>query len=88
MEDDDRQDLILNRLHFIALLPLAATLSACEAVVLNPSGDIAVQLRDLVVISTTLMLLVMVPVMAFLIAVSPPVRRSRNRHEGAQSDAA
>ena len=43
-----------------ALLPL----SACDAVVLHPAGDVAVQQRDLILIATGLMLLVIVPVMA------------------------
>lgn len=39
-----------------------ALLAGCKAVVLNPSGDVAVQQRDLIVISTVLMLLIIVPV--------------------------
>jgi cytochrome o ubiquinol oxidase subunit 2 len=46
------------------LLPLAAALSGCDFVVLAPAGDVAAQQRDLVVISTILMLLIVVPVMA------------------------
>jgi cytochrome o ubiquinol oxidase subunit 2 len=38
-------------------------LCACHAVVLNPSGDVAQQQRDLLVYSTVLMLIVIVPVM-------------------------
>ena len=41
-------------------------LAGCNTVVLNPSGDIAVQQAHLVVVSTLLMLLIIVPVM-FLI---------------------
>ncbi|WP_410010564.1 ubiquinol oxidase subunit II [Phyllobacterium zundukense] len=52
-----------NRLLSIALLPLFASVTACNAVVMNPSGDVAVQQRDLVIISTVLMLLIIVPVM-------------------------
>src|SRR5262249_3166613 len=47
-----------------ALLPLVLLLGACKAEVLSPSGDIALQQRDLVIISTVLMLLIIVPVMA------------------------
>jgi cytochrome o ubiquinol oxidase subunit 2 len=47
-----------------ALLPLIVLLSGCNAVVLHPSGDVAMQQRDLVVISTVLMLLIIIPVMA------------------------
>ncbi|EGD57188.1 cytochrome o ubiquinol oxidase subunit II [Novosphingobium nitrogenifigens DSM 19370] len=45
------------------VLPLAALLSGCDWVVLNPSGDIARQQANLVVVSTALMLLIIVPVM-------------------------
>ena len=43
-------------------LLVAALLSGCDAVVMSPSGDVAVQQRDLLVWSTILMLLVIVPV--------------------------
>lgn len=46
---------------------LALPLSACDWVVMNPSGDIAVQQRDLILISTALMLLIVVPVMALVV---------------------
>ena len=47
---------------WLAVLPLALLTSGCDWVVMSPSGDIAVQLRDLVLISTGLMLLIIVPV--------------------------
>ncbi len=47
-----------------AALSLTGALSACNAVVLHPSGDVAQQQGDLVVASTLLMLLIIVPVMA------------------------
>jgi cytochrome o ubiquinol oxidase subunit 2 len=51
------------KLHRIfALLPLAAILSACNAVMLHPSGDVAVQQRDLIIYATELMLIVILPV--------------------------
>lgn len=56
-----------SRLRLIATLPLCAVLAACDFVVLNPSGDIAAQQRDLLVTSTMLMLLIIVPVMALTI---------------------
>ena len=46
-----------------AVLP-ALMISGCNWVVMSPSGDIAVQQRDLVLISTGLMLLIIVPVIA------------------------
>ncbi|MBR0692077.1 ubiquinol oxidase subunit II [Bradyrhizobium lablabi] len=54
----------MRALKLLALLPLAAALGGCDYVVLAPAGDIAAQQRDLVVISTVLMLLIVVPVMA------------------------
>lgn len=54
----------MSRLRIIALLPLLGILGGCNAVVLDPSGDVAVQQRDLVLLATWLMLLIVVPVMA------------------------
>ena len=48
----------------LAALPL---LSGCGLVVLDPAGDIARQQGNLIVISTVLMLLIIVPVMALTI---------------------
>ncbi|RYH06500.1 MAG: ubiquinol oxidase subunit II, partial [Alphaproteobacteria bacterium] len=51
------------------LLPLAVlpVLTGCDLVVLNPAGDVAQQQGDLVVISTLLMLIIIVPVMALTV---------------------
>ena len=46
---------------------LAAPLAGCNWVVMNPTGDIAVQQRDLILISTALMLLIVLPVMALVV---------------------
>ncbi|MCP1974727.1 cytochrome o ubiquinol oxidase subunit 2 [Bradyrhizobium elkanii] len=51
----------------LALLPFAALLGGCDFVVLAPAGDIAAQQRDLVVISTVLMLIIVLPVMALTV---------------------
>lgn len=51
-------------LRSLVLLPAFALLSGCNAVLLSPSGDVAVQQRDLIIISTVLMLLIIVPVIA------------------------
>ncbi|MGN6691595.1 MAG: ubiquinol oxidase subunit II [Sphingopyxis sp.] len=48
----------------LAALPL---LSGCGMVVLDPAGDVARQQGDLIVISTVLMLLIIVPVMALTV---------------------
>ncbi|HEX8046391.1 ubiquinol oxidase subunit II [Rhizobium sp.] len=44
------------------VLPLFLLLSGCNLVVMAPSGDIAVQQRDLIVVSTVLMLIIIIPV--------------------------
>ena len=82
----------MNRLRLIVVLPILALLGGCNFVVLDPSGDVAVQQRNLLIESTGLMLLIIVPVMALTIyfawryrasnksaAHSPPVRRVRSR---------
>jgi cytochrome o ubiquinol oxidase subunit 2 len=43
---------------------LAAALTGCKMVVMSPSGDVAVQQRDMIVQSTILLLLIIVPVIA------------------------
>lgn len=48
----------------LAVLPL---LSGCGMVVLDPAGDVAKQQGDLIVLSTALMLLIIVPVMALTV---------------------
>ena len=68
----------MRRLRYLILLPLAGFLSGCNFVVLHPSGDVAVQQRDLLVMSTGLMLLIIVPVMV-LTAVFAWRYRARNR---------
>jgi cytochrome o ubiquinol oxidase subunit 2 len=49
------------------LVPLAALLSGCNAVVLSPAGDVAARQRDLLLISTGLMLLIIIPVLALTV---------------------
>ncbi|MGV3770232.1 MAG: ubiquinol oxidase subunit II [Sphingobium phenoxybenzoativorans] len=53
-------------MRFLAPL-LLLPLSACNWVVMNPAGDVAVQQRDLILISTGLMLLIILPVMALTV---------------------
>jgi len=45
----------------LAVAPLAL-LASCKMVVMNPAGDVAVQQRDLILLATGLMLLIIVPV--------------------------
>jgi cytochrome o ubiquinol oxidase subunit 2 len=58
---------ILSRLRIFLLLPLVALLGGCNFVVMNPAGDVAVQQRDLVVVSVVLMLIIIIPVMALTV---------------------
>ena len=48
----------------LLLAPALLALGGCDWVVMNPSGDIAVQQRDLIILATALMLLIIVPVIA------------------------
>jgi cytochrome o ubiquinol oxidase subunit II len=66
----------LSRLRILFLLPVMALLGGCNFVVLNPSGDVAWQQRDLVVISTVLMLLIIVPVMVLIVLFAWRYRQS------------
>jgi cytochrome o ubiquinol oxidase subunit 2 len=49
-------------LRFLALLAAFALLGGCNMVVLNPAGDVALQERNLILASTGLMLLIILPV--------------------------
>ncbi|MCJ2179152.1 ubiquinol oxidase subunit II [Novosphingobium album (ex Hu et al. 2023)] len=60
-----RQTSVLARV--LAALSLTGALSACNTVVLKPAGDVAQQQGDLVVMSTVLMLIIIVPVMALTV---------------------
>ncbi|MER2264680.1 ubiquinol oxidase subunit II [Methylobacterium oxalidis] len=54
----------LRQLRALGLVPLLGLLAGCNMVVMQPSGDIAVRQRDLVLASTGLMLLIILPVIA------------------------
>jgi len=60
-----------------------ALLGGCNFVVLHPAGDIALQQRDLVVISTVLMLLIIIPVMILTVLFA---WRYRESNESASYD--
>ncbi|MEM1285177.1 MAG: ubiquinol oxidase subunit II [Pseudomonadota bacterium] len=53
------------RVFFCALAALA--LSGCNLVVMNPSGDVAQQQAELIIYSTVLMLIIILPVMALTV---------------------
>jgi cytochrome o ubiquinol oxidase subunit II len=54
---------VLRRFVPLLLLPLGA----CDWVVMSPAGDVAMQQRDLILVSTLLMLLIILPVMAMTV---------------------
>lgn len=61
---------LLNRARLLrcAIVPLLALpLAGCDWVVLNPSGDVARQQGNLVIVATLLMLLIVLPVMAAVV---------------------
>ena len=55
---------LLNRLRLLVLGPVFACFGGCDLVLMSPSGDVAVQQRNLIITSTVLMLLIIVPVIA------------------------
>ena len=60
----------------LALLACTALLSGCDMVLLRPSGDVAAQQGHLVVVSTLLMLLIIVPVIALTLLFAWRYRQS------------
>lgn len=64
-----------------ALALLALPLAGCNLVVMAPSGDIAAQQRDILVIATGLMLLIIVPVMALIVIFAWRYRASNTEAE-------
>ncbi len=65
----------LKPIGLVTALPFV--LSGCNWVVMNPSGDIAVQQADLIIYSTVLMLIVIVPVMALTVFFAVKYRASQ-----------
>ncbi|MGV8804268.1 MAG: ubiquinol oxidase subunit II [Polaromonas sp.] len=63
----------------LLLFPAFALLGGCKAVLLSPSGDVALQQRDLILISTGLMLLVIVPVIVLTFLFAWRYRKANNR---------
>lgn len=59
--------LSLTRRRALVLIPFAGLLASCGSAVLDPAGDIARQQRDLIYISTGLMLLIIIPVMVLTV---------------------
>ena len=59
----------------LPVVALPALLGGCDMVVMNPAGDIAVQQRDLILFSTGVMLLIIVPVMVLTVVFARKYRR-------------
>ena len=60
----------------LLLLPAVTLLAGCNMVLMNPSGDVAAQQRDLIIQSTVLMLLIVVPVIALTLIFAWRYRKS------------
>ncbi|UZF93969.1 ubiquinol oxidase subunit II [Bosea sp. NBC_00550] len=67
---------LLRIYRFLAALPAFVLLGGCQMVLLAPSGDVALQQRNLMLASVALMLLVIIPVMALTIFVAWRYRAS------------
>jgi len=63
----------------LLMTPLLAALAGCNAVVMNPSGDIAKQQADLITISVILMLIIIVPVMILTVVFAWRYRKSNTK---------
>lgn len=61
----------------LAVSAAALLLAGCERAVFNPAGDIARQQRDLIVISTGLMLLIIIPVMVLIVVFAWRYRKGK-----------
>ena len=72
---------IANKFKGLLGLILVTPLAACKAEVLAPAGDVAARQRDLLVISTLLMLLVIIPVMAMTIYFAHKYRAKNQQAE-------
>ena len=58
---------VSKRLKALLLVPAMLLLAACQGAVLDPAGDVARQQRDIIYISTGLMLLIIVPVLILIV---------------------
>lgn len=65
----------------LLLLALPMALSGCHTVLMSPSGDVAIQQRDLIIISFVLMLLIVVPVIVATLVFAWRYRASNHKAE-------
>ena len=68
---------IFQRLICLAGLSPLALLSGCNMVVMNPTGDVALQERNLILLSLATMLIVVVPVMILTVVFAMRYRKGR-----------
>lgn len=69
----------LKRLRGLLLLPLVLLLGGCHLVLLQPSGDVARQQSDIMIITTVIMALIIVPVLIAIAVVAWRYRASNRR---------
>lgn len=62
-----------------ALTPVFLALAACKLEVLQPSGDIAARQKDLLLVSTGLMLIIIIPVLAMIVIFAWRYRASNRK---------
>ena len=65
----------------VAIASVFTLLTGCNLVVMDPSGDIASQQADLIVVSTILMLIIILPVMALTVFFAWKYRQSNKDAE-------
>ena len=65
------------KLRTMAVLGAALLLGACQYAVLDPAGDVARQQRDIIYISTGLMLLIIVPVLILIVVFAWRYRKGK-----------
>ena len=75
----EHMTLAAQRLARAGTIPLILLLAGCDMVVMNPTGDIAIQQRNLILIATGLMLLIIVPVMVLTVLFAYRYRAGNTR---------
>jgi cytochrome o ubiquinol oxidase subunit 2 len=70
-----------HRLRALLLAPSVALLSGCGTVLMAPSGDVALQQRNLILIATFLMLLIIVPVIVLTLLFAWRYRKATPRDD-------
>lgn len=76
----------LKMLRGLLIPALALLLSGCDAVLFSPSGDIARQQRDLIMISVVLMLIIIIPVIVMTFLFAWKYSEKNKNHKGYDPD--